>query len=282
MTNIRIAGVQISACTTESETLRKAERWIDTAASEGAKMVCLPELFANPFIGREKREEWRDLAQTTQGPLMETLKEISTNYDIGLLAPFYEWDPEESTGYNSAVFLEQGSILATYRKTYIPMTSLNFERYYFSPGDGSVPVVSIGNVNMSAIICYDRHFPELARLATFRGARVLLIPTASADRVGRTNTYTSELVGLAAANGLYVMGVNRTGVEGSTAYFGGSSAIGPDGTVLKTLDQDEGLVWMEVNSIDQDDTRERFGHLRDVRKDVFKQLLSSLDRGTGI
>lgn len=277
---MKVAGIQLSACESVSETIDKAESWIEAAVTGGAQMVCLPELFANEFIGREKRPEWKYLAETIDGPLISRMKHLSGYHEIGLLTPFYEWDPNTNMGYNSAVFIDRGRTLATYRKTYIPETTWNFERFYFAPGSGEIPVVQIGNVNFASIICYDRHFPELARLATFRGAQVLFVPTASADRLGRTNIYLSELVGLAAANGLYVMGVNRTGVEDSTIYFGGSGVVAPDGTVIDQIGREEGLIWCNVDVDSQNQTRAKFGHLRDVREDVLRELADLVGKET--
>lgn len=278
MATIKVAGIQISIGATVDDTLRKVESWIESAESEGAELVCLPELFANEFVGREIRPDWKNLSQTIEGPLISRMRRISDLHNVGLLVPFYERDAATEIGYNSAAFIRSGRVLATYRKTYIPESSWNFERYYFSPGSGQVPVVEIADARFAAIICYDRHFPELARMATFLGAQVLMVPTASADRIGRTNTYQSELVGLAAANGIYVVGVNRVGREGSTSYFGGSCSIAPDGTVVDQLGDTEGLIWCEVDTERVDETRRKFGHLRDVRKDVLRGLADLVER----
>src|SRR2546429_9243104 len=80
--------------------------------------------------------------------------------------------------YNTAVVIENdGTVVGKYRKTHIPHVGPCFwEKFYFKPGNLGYPVwkTSVGRVGL--LICYDRHFPEPARVLGLMGAELVLIP----------------------------------------------------------------------------------------------------------
>ena len=107
------------------------------------------------------------------GPTLTRMREVAREHSMVLVVPWYE---EEQTGvyYNSAAVIERdGTIMGKYRKTHIPHVGPCFwEKYYFKPGNLGYPTfdTSVGRIGL--IICYDRHFPEVARAVGVQGAEL--------------------------------------------------------------------------------------------------------------
>src|SRR6266849_5987723 len=75
--------------------------------------------------------------------------------------------------YNTAaVYDADGSYLGKYRKNHIPHTSGFWEKYFFKPGNMGYPVFQTRYAKVGIYICYDRHFPEGARLLGLNGAEM--------------------------------------------------------------------------------------------------------------
>ncbi len=53
-----------------------------------------------------------------------------------------------------------------------------WEKYYFRPGNLSYPVFDLGFCRIGVYLCYDRHFPEGARVMGLNGAEILFNPSA--------------------------------------------------------------------------------------------------------
>ena len=129
-----------------------------------------------------------------------------------LIVPFFE---EAQTGvyYNSAVVIERdGSLLGKYRKTHIPHVGPCFwEKFYFKPGNLGYPVfdTSVGQVGL--IICYDRHFPEMAARSVW-GSRAVFNPSATVESLSKY-LWELEQPAHAVANGYWIAAINRVGVE---------------------------------------------------------------------
>ena len=133
-----------------------------------------------------------------------------------LVAPIYE-KALKGELYNTAVVLgPDGQIMGKYRKSSIPLVKtaslIGNEKYYFKPGNLGFPVWQTPfGVNIGVMICYDRHFPEHARLLALNGADLVFVPTAT----GGMSRYLweIELQAHAIDNIYYVGGVNRVGFD---------------------------------------------------------------------
>ena len=97
-----------------------------------------------------------------------------------MIVPIYE---VEMTGvfYNTAaVFDADGKYLGKYRKHHIPHCHPGFwEKFYFTPGNAGYPVFQTRYGAVGVYICYDRHFPEGARILGLNGAEIVFNPSAT-------------------------------------------------------------------------------------------------------
>ncbi|MBV8055343.1 MAG: acyltransferase, partial [Deltaproteobacteria bacterium] len=175
---IRIGLVQMACEREPAANLKKAVMRIEQAASDGAQIVCLQELYRSVYPCQSEDDSQFDLAETIPGPSSETLGKIAAARQIVIIAPIFE---RRAAGvyHNSALVLDSsGTIAGHYRKMHIPDDPGYYEKFYFAPGDLNFISHHAGPADIGVLICWDQWFPEAARLTAMAGAQVLFYPTA--------------------------------------------------------------------------------------------------------
>ncbi|WP_152039498.1 carbon-nitrogen hydrolase family protein [Salinigranum salinum] len=271
---MKVAAVQFEAGpdATPEENLERAMTTLrETAAA--ADVACLPEYFATPYFPAEQDSEAFSLAVPVDSPFVDEIRETAADIDTAVVAPIFEEGQPGGRYYNTAVVVDtDGEIVGTYRKMHPFERPGYHEKYYFAPGDLGVPVFDVGGLTIAVMICYDRHFPEIARVAALRGADVVFVPTCSFGDENRESVWVGELTGIAVSNSIYVVGVNRAGTERGESHFGLSTAIDPTGRELQTLDADPDTLLTTVDPDLVQDVRRTTKHLNDVRAELLPDL----------
>ncbi len=277
---MRVAGLQCHFTPDSRTNLERLDRMIRTAARRGARLICLPELIPHQYIPAVRDLTLRSLAEPLDGPTTAHMAALCRRLGVWLLSTLYEAGSHGAT-YNSAVLLDPtGQVAGHFRKLHVPSLSWSDEKAFFAPGDLGCPVVAVEGVRVGIIICYDRHFPELGRLAVLQGAHGLLIPTASRRMVGRSNAYQAELISRALENNVYVLGVNRWGDEGATAFFGRSVAVDPLGQIQAALGSGRGgILLADWDPQAAEQARRQFAQVSEMRIDIWREVLSLLESG---
>jgi len=191
------------------------------AARLGANIVCLPELFRTQYFCQREDLRLFDLAEPIPGPSTAQLAEVARELGVGIIASLFE---RRAPGlyHNTAVTLNaDGAIAGVYRKMHIPDDPLYHEKYYFAPGDLGFKAVDTAFGRVGTLVCWDQWYPEAARLTALQGAEALFYPTAigwhpaEKDEFGAAQYEAWQTIqrSHAIANGVYVAGVNRVGVE---------------------------------------------------------------------
>jgi len=159
-----------------------------------------------------------------------------------IVVPVYE---EQMPGlyFNTAAVIDaDGRYLGKYRKHHIPHCHPGFwEKFYFTPGDGGYPVFETKYARIGVYICYDRHFPEGARILGLNGAEIVFNPSAT---VAGLSEYLWELEqpAHAVANGYFVGAVNRVGIEKPWSigqFYGKSYFCNPRGKIIAQASRDK-------------------------------------------
>ena len=267
-----------------AENLRRAQELIGKAASQGAQLICLPELFRSRYFCQSEDVRNFDLAETIPGETTEALGEIARTLRIVIVAPVFE---RRGAGvyHNSAAIIDaDGTIAGLYRKMHIPDDPAYYEKFYFTPGDLGFRSFPTAAGNVGTLICWDQWYPEAARLSALQGAEILLYPTAigwhpeEKAKYGQTQRDAWRTVqrGHAVANGLYVAAANRVGLEipsggGAGIEFWGSSFIAdPQGVILAEASTDrEEILLGEIDTGLLEDIRRNWPFLRDRRIDAY-------------
>jgi len=255
--------------------------YIDEAARKGAKVVCLQEIFAGPYFCAEVHHRWYYLAERIpDGHTTRIMQDAARKHGMLIIVPIYE---EAITGvyYNSAVVIDgDGKVMGTYRKNHIPNIPPAFsEKFYFKPGNLGYPVFHTDYGIIAVYICYDRHFPEGARLLGLKGAEIVFNPSATITGVSRY-LWELEQPAHAVANGYFVGAINRVGVEEpwkSGMFYGSSYFCDPRGKIIAKAaeDKDEVLV-ADLNLDEIREVRNAWQFFRDRRPETYEDLVRLL------
>ena len=197
-----------------------------------------------------------------------------------LVVPWFE---EAQTGvyYNAAAVIEaDGTLLGTYRKTHIPHVGPCFwEKFYFKPGNLGYPVFPTDYGNVGVYICYDRHFPEGARLLALHGAEIVFNPSATVAGVSKY-LWQLEQPAHAAANGYFMGAINRVGTEEPWKrgkFYGSSYFCDPRGQIIAQANEDDDAVVvadLDLGMIRE--VRNAWQFLRDRRPETYEDLVKLL------
>jgi predicted amidohydrolase len=139
------------------------------------------------------------------------------------------------------VFNRDGQLVHVYAKCQLT----DSDRQWFSPGN-SLSLFSIDGVCATAIICHERRYPELVRLAVMAGARVLFHPNAGMDLLSVSKPKRGGRDGIpvrAFENAIYYVFANTVGPQGGGKWSAGDSKIvAPDGSFLQLADNEHEAV----------------------------------------
>jgi N-carbamoylputrescine amidase len=276
----KAALIQFTGAFEKERNIEKATRYVAEAAANGAQIVCLQELFNTTYFCYTENPEFWGLAEPIPGPTIDAMCRVAAEHRIVLVAPIYEKEiPGEL--YNTAVVIgPNGDIMGKYRKSSIPLVKtpsiVGNEKYYFKPGNTGFPVWQTPfGVNVGVMICYDRHFPEHARLLALNGADLVFVPTATCGM--SRYLWEIELQAHAIDNIYYVGGVNRVGKDDGGSpdqhYYGSSFFTDPKGKILAQAgDQEDEIVYAEIDTSVIEDLRNEWGFFRDRRPDLYAEL----------
>ena len=170
MSEVTVAATQM-ACTWDLEAnLDKAEALVRDAASRGAQIVQIQELFATPYFCIEQSESHLELARELgDSPVVSRMSSLAR--ELGVVLPTSWFERSGTVFFNSiAVIDADGEILGTYRKSHIPNAVGYQEKTYFSPGDTGFKVWKTRYAKIGVAICWDQWFPEAARCMALQGA----------------------------------------------------------------------------------------------------------------
>lgn len=285
--SIRLALVQQAADRDPSANSKRAEEAVRAAAARGAELVCLPELFRTRYFPQVESADCFDLAEPVPGPTTERMAALAGELGIVLIVPLFE---RRAAGvyHNSAVILDSdGSTAGVYRKMHVPDDPLFFEKYYFTPGDGSFAAypTSLGRIGVQ--LCWDQWFPEAARLAALDGAQILLYPTAigwldgedGEENRAQQDSWLTVQRGHAIANGVFVAAANRVGREDALTFYGSSFVCDPQGRVLaRASEHEEDLLVVDCDLARIEEQRRGWPFLRDRRIDAYTDLVTRYRR----
>jgi beta-ureidopropionase len=251
---------------------------IEDAGRKGVQVLCLQEIFYGPYFCAEQKTKWyASVEKVPEGPTIRLMQDLAKKLSMVIVVPVYE---EEMTGvyYNTAAVIDAGgAYLGKYRKHHIPHVDPGFwEKFYFRPGNLGYPVFKTRYADIGVYICYDRHFPEGARILGLNGAEIVFNPSAT---VAGLSEYLWELEqpAHAVANGYFVGAINRVGTEAPWnigEFYGKSYFCTPRGKIIAqaSRDRDE----LVVADLDLDmikEVRDTWQFFRDRRPETYGPII---------
>lgn len=241
---MRIALLQATPTGSPEGNLEKGLELCRQAAGMDADIALFPEMWSCGYdIAGRPPELWDEGALTLEGPYMDAFAHCAATLGMAIATTLLE--KTEAGLRNTLILLDRsGRNVLTYAKVHT--CDFAAERHLV-PGDGfstAMLETEDGPVCIGAMICYDREFPEAARVLMLSGAEIILVPNAcpmDINRLAQLRARAFENM-LAIATCNYPVTVD--GCNGHSSVFDGI-AYHPDGDVRDTCileaDGDEGV-----------------------------------------
>jgi N-carbamoylputrescine amidase len=273
---VRAALVQAQWAGDKDLMTKNAIRSVQQAVAEGAKVVCLQELFNGPYFCQVQDGAWYDWAEPVpDGPTIRQFMDVARENGTVLVVPVYE---VESSGvfYNTAAVIDaDGRYLGKHRKNHIPQVAGFWEKFYFRPGNLGYPVFDTAVGRIGVYICYERHFPEGWRALGLGGAKIVFNPSATSRGMSEY-LWRLEQPAAAVANEYFVGTINRVGVEplGANEFYGQSYFVDPRGQFVGEVasDVDDAVVVRDLDLGLIDEVRRIWAFYRDRRPETYDKL----------
>jgi len=250
----------------------RAVEAVETAATRGADLVALPEIFNLGYFAFEAYER---AAESVDGPTIGTLAEAAQEHDVAVLAGTIVEDlsataaettvptPAESGLANTAVLLDSaGDRRLVYRKHHL-FGYESQEAELLVAGE-RLETAAVAGMEIGVTTCYDLRFPERYRELVDAGAVLVLVPSAwPQPRVEHWKTLPRAR---AIENQLYVAAVNGAGVDREAPELVGRSTVyDPWGTPIAAAGPEPTIVTASVDPERVAEVREEFPVLDDRR-----------------
>jgi beta-ureidopropionase len=288
MTSLRGGLIQLSLklSTEESpEAIREAMLsahlpYIEKAGEEGVQVLCLQEVFTQPYFCPSQDNKWYAAAESIpDGPTVKIMQEYAARYEMVIVVPIYEADDTAGIYYNTAAVIDaDGSYLGKYRKTHIPQVAGFWEKFFFKPGASHWPVFNTRYCKLGVYICYDRHFPEGWRALALAGAEYIVNPSATVAGLSEY-LWQLEQPAAAVANGCWIGAVNRVGTEAPWnigEFYGQSYFVNPRGQIEKQASRTEDeLILHDMDMAMIKEVRDLWQFYRDRRPELYSPLTAA-------
>lgn len=186
--NIKVASlsrVKYTQTVPREEYIRLCEDYARRAGQEGCDVLLLPEHFDifgsvetsvsdggiyDPATDRSAL--YRAVAEPIPGPMTERFGKIAKEYGMYIIPNYTELDGDRM--YNTAVIIgRQGEIVGKYRKTHL--CGSEGRCFGITAGD-ELPVFDLDFGRVGIAICMDMYYPEIFRILTLKGARIIFWP----------------------------------------------------------------------------------------------------------
>ncbi|MEQ1757635.1 MAG: carbon-nitrogen hydrolase [Vicinamibacterales bacterium] len=292
-----IGLIQDHASGDRQDNIARASTLIREAATKGAQIICLKELFDAPYFCKAQHADRFDLAEPIPGPTVDLMQGLARELEVVLIVPLFEREAPGVYRNSAAIIDADGTLLGVYRKMHIPDDPLFYEKYYFTPGDrpatdrpgeaAGFRVWKTRYATIGVLICWDQWYPEAARITSLLGAQVLFYPTAigwhPAERTewgaSQVDAWQTAQRAHAIANGVYVAAANRVGHEDEPGtqgieFFGHSFIADPFGRVLAQADTRQDVLIARCDPALIESVRRNWPFLRDRRVDAYGPILS--------
>ena len=261
---MRVALVSLNQHWEDKEAnFQDCSRHVSEAKKIATELIIFPEMtltgfsmdstkLAEPIHNSKSLELFKDLAQTHS---------IAIQFGLAI--------SENNCYYNCAITLDQnGKVISNYRKMH-PFSFAN-ENKYFCAGD-KLSNFNYQGVNFGSTICYDLRFPEIYSALTKNSQAIINIANWPTKRIDH---WRKLMMARAIENQVFLIGVNRTGIDGNHINYQESSMIvDPSGIQLQALYQKPPLYIYDVDFNAAEAYRADFPTFQDRRPDLYKKYI---------
>lgn len=250
---MKIALLQIAARDTLAGTLDKGISFCRRAKEMGADIALFPEMFSNGYrIYDRPASDWVREAIPADHAFVKAFQALSGELNMAIgITLLEEWE----TGPKNTLVLFDRFGRQALKFSKVHTCDFDAERN-LTPGEDFYAAdldTESGIVRVGAMICFDREFPESARILMLKGAEIILVPNACPMEINRLSQLRARayenMLGIATCN--YPIGVPDC--NGHSSAFDGAAYLpglsGSRDTCILEADESEGI-WMAAFDMD--------------------------------
>lgn len=247
MKGFKIAICQMEILDNKEENLKKAEKMILEASSNGVDLVVLPEMFNCPYDNSFFPKYAEDFPGTTTR-LLSKLADSQNIYIVGGSIPEKEGERIFNTSY---IFDKNGKVVGKHRKMHLfdidVKGGISFkESDTLGPGN-NITVFETEFCKIGVAICYDMRFPELMRLMALEDAEVIIVPAAFNMTTGPAHWHLLARI-RALDNQVYFVAASPSrNLDSSYVAYGHSLITDPWGDVVTEASEKEEIIYGNIN-----------------------------------
>ncbi len=207
MSQLKVALLQMIGDSDVQANTEKATQYCREAKQQNADIILFPELwnigYTAPPQDAAGFAQWQVAATDSRGSYLQHFIKLAKTMEVAIVATYLEG--ADNKLFNAATLIDRfGTIQCTYRKVHTvdalwEAVLTPGEQYFVSDLD-----TAQGKVKIGIMTCYDREFPEVARILMLKGAEIILVPNAceiEENRIAQFRTRAFEnMVGVAMAN----------------------------------------------------------------------------------
>ena len=248
----KVAAIQMASGPNVNANLLEAERLLQLAASNGAKLVVLPENFA--IMGMREQDKVSIREPAGSGPLQEFLAEQARKNQIWIVGGTLPLSSDDAQRIRAAclLFNDKGEQVVRYDKIHLFDVRITESDEHYNESEtieagNQIVVVDTPFGRLGMAVCYDLRFPGLFRQMSEQGAEIFVLPAAFTAITGRAHWET--LVRARAIENLsYVIASAQGGYHANgRETYGHSMIVDPWGIVLDQLPRGSGVVSAEID-----------------------------------
>lgn len=259
----KVAALQLCSSHLVTENFSVAKKFINEAATNGSKLIVLPEMFA--IMGTDTINKVTEKENFGSGKIQDFLAEqarINKVWLVGGTIPIADADKNKIRAA-CLVYNDQGQLVARYDKIHMFDVMLSPTESYresatTAPGNEVIVIgTPVGKLGLA--VCFDIRFPDLFQQLNKKGAEIIAIPAAFTVKTGQAHWYALARA-RAIENFCYVIGACQGGTHSSgRTTYGHSLIVNPWGTVVAEKNDDNpGIIYSEID----------LNYLKDIRKAI--------------
>lgn len=282
---INIALLQILPGKSMEENMEKGILYCKDAKKLGADIALFPEMWSIGYSIPRDSERLNELAISSDSEFVLCFAKLAKELELAIAVTFLERN-EPKPRNTVCLFDHFGKLVYKYSKVHICD--------FGEPDDESVlcagnefPVAELntakGSIKVGSMICYDREFPESARILMLNGAELLLVPNACPMEINRL----SQLRGRAYENMLAIATCNypapHPDCNGHSSLFDGVVYLpemrGSRDTCVLEADDSEGifLAGLDIEMLREYRKRE-YHYIKNRRPEMYGTIVGSMSR----
>lgn len=251
--------------------LDKGLSLIRKALDDKPDLIVLQELFNTFYFPQYEKKQYFGLAEEIPGLTTKRVEELIRGRNTAVIAPLFEKDGGRYF-CSAAVIDSDMGFIGKYRKLHIPTVPTIHEPYYFEKGDLGHVIFERRGARIGIMLCYDRHFPESARIYGLKRADIVCVASATPKAAG--GPWFFEMQAHAFSNCFALLCANRAGTEDGIEFLGSSFIADHSGEIVARCGvEEEGIITADIDISKIRESKSKLAFFRDRRPDQYDRIV---------